>query len=66
MTLGLAGLEAVDEELRLRELIAELGLAKGLGEIRPACCGFGDEEEVEEGCCRMAKTKVLLTISLEH
>jgi hypothetical protein len=63
---GCAGLEVVDEELRLRVLIAELGLAKGLGETRPGVWGFGDEEDVDEGCWRTAKTKVLLIANLEH
>lgn len=38
--------------------MAELGRINGIGEAAP---GFGDVEGIEDGCCRMAKTKVLFT-----
>jgi len=37
--------------------IAEVGLINGNGDAPP---GFGDDINVEDGCCRTAKTKVLL------
>lgn len=40
--------------------IADEGRKKGIGEVPP---GFGEDGESEEGCCRIAKTKVLLTAS---
>ena len=43
--------------------IAELGRTNGMGEVPPR---FGDVEEIDEGCCRTAKTKVLFRASLRH
>ncbi len=38
--------------------IADEGRINGIGEVPP---GFGEDGDSEEGCCRTAKTKVLLT-----
>ena len=48
------GLDPEAEELVID--IAEVGRMKGIGEVPP---GLGEVAESEEGCWRIAKTKVL-------
>lgn len=48
-------------------LIAEAGRANGFGEARPCMGGLGSGERfMDEGCCRIQKTKVLLSAMLAH
>jgi hypothetical protein len=55
------GLEPEAEELVID--IADVGRMKGIGEVPP---GLGDVDESEDGCWRMAKTKVLFRARRWH
>ena len=52
------GFEPEADELPID--MAELGRAKGTGEVPP---GLGEAAAVDEGCCRIANTKVLFKAS---
>jgi hypothetical protein len=43
--------------------IAEVGRMNGMGDVPP---GFGDVDESDDGCCRIAKTKVLFRARRWH
>lgn len=44
--------------------MAELGRVKGIGDVDR--CSIGDRQPGEDGCCRIAKTKVLLSARRRH
>ena len=55
------GFEPEAEELVID--MADVGRTNGIGEAPPV---LGDAAANEDGCCRIAKTKVLLIASFSH